>query len=357
MKKRIQTRIAVFLAVLFVLPTVLGVLPITALQVSADETAYMNWSYLTDAGKSTIQIECGQEFYVGDFAYVYDYGAESAGTASNFPVSYSTSKKKVASIDEKGYLTAKKTGTAKISIAYKNQKISCKFQVVESGSLATSEDIANVQMIAAELSGGIPEKITTANGYSLIQKTLHYEDQRQEYATVVSTNGFLMENVSGTVKAGTKLVVPQMGRYRYATNLLYAYEAKNSPVSTRSAKVMKIASISAVPKAITVKIKKKVSAAQLLAAQITQSSYYNPTPALTKKKGVLRIDLTDVHTNERYVGFMTLQKGTNTLKIAPKKSKYEDGMTKYISAKLEKGHTYRLDSTVGWTKGKTVKVK
>lgn len=363
MKRECRTRFLVFLSILLILPAILGVLPMTAIEVLAEDGAYINWSYLTDAGKSTILIECGQEFFAGDFAYVYDYAQECSGTASNFPVTYTSSKKKVASINEKGYLIAKKAGTTKVSIAYKNQKISCKFQVVEAGSLSGTTDVENMRGIAAELANGIPEKVTTANGYGLIQKTLVYEDKRQEYSTVVNTNGFLMEAVEnaedGTTqtKVSTKLVVPQMGRYRYLTNLLYAYEAKNSPVSTRSAKVMKISSATANTKYITLKIKKKISAAQLLASQINQSSYYNPTPALTKKKGVLRMDITDLDTSEKYTGFLTLQKGTKKIKIVPKKSKYVDGVLTYITIRLDKGHTYRLDSTVGWTKGKTVRVK
>lgn len=363
MKNGIKRRIAVFLIILLVLPAVLSVLPMTAITAQAEETAYLNWSYLTDAGKSTIQIECGQQFYVGDFAYVNDYAAETTGTASNYPVTYTSSKKKVASVDEKGYLTAKKKGTTKITIAYKNQTISCKFKVVEAGSLSTTADVVNVQAIAAELAGSVPPKVTTANGYKLIQKTIKYEDQRQEYATVVSMNGFLMEKsvvAEGTVtqtKVSTKLVVPQMGRYRYLMNLLYDYEEKNSPVSTRSAKVLKIASAKANTKNITLTVKKKISAAQMLSAQISQSSYYNVTPALTKKKAVIRINITDLDTSEKYIGFMTLQKGTKKIKIVPKKSIYENGVTKYITIRLDKGHTYRLDSTVGWTKGKTVKVK
>ncbi|MBO5373585.1 MAG: hypothetical protein J6A75_12840 [Lachnospiraceae bacterium] len=360
MKMGLKRRLAVFLSILMILPAIMAVLPMSAADTfAAVADAYVSWSYVSGYGQKTIQVEAGEEFYVGDYAYISDYSSGAYGVASNFDVSYTSSKKAVAKVDKNGYFIARKPGTTKVTVKYKGVKAVCKFKVVKAGTFDNTEAITAVNAAADILASDIPSKVTTKNGYSLIQKTVAFEEAREEYLSEINSNGFLMEKLEGAAYSSpsTKLVVPQAGRYKYLTHLLYAYEEKNSPISTRSSKVLKIASVSANRKAITINLKKKVKAAQLLAAQIAQSGYYNSPLTLTADAGVVRVNITDVKTNEVYTGFLTLKKGAKKVKLVPMKSKSVNGILTYYSAKLKKGHTYRLDSTVGWTKGKTVKVK
>lgn len=360
MRESMKKRLAVFLTLLMILPAIMAVLPMTSTEVQAASVS-MYWS-VAGYGKQTIQVEKGQKFYVGDYVGIYVDGVSN--TASMVKASYSSSKKSVATVNSKGYFTAKSKGTTTISVKYKGTKTTCKFQVVPAGSFKSSKAVSTVKSKASALAKSIPSKVTTKNGFDLLKKFRDYNAAGMKVSSEInSNNGFLRKKVPTTYgysyEDTPKLAVPQAGRYMTLGSMLSAYNSKNGPTSTRSAKVMKIASVSADTSAITVKLKKSIGTEQILSAQIG-SRYDTRLENKGKTKAQFQMNLQNTKTNEWISAVATIQKGSKTLKIVPKKKELvQEGtsyVAKYVNTKLEKG-TYRLGSKTDWTKGKTVTVK
>lgn len=351
-----KKRLAVFLTILLTLPAITAVLPIASTEVQA-AYIYMYWN-VAGYGDKTVQVEKGQTFYVGDYAYIYT--DSESGTASMMKaVSYSSSVTSVAAVNDKGYFTAQNTGTTTITVTYKGNKTSCNFEVVPAGSFESSGAVTAAKSRASELAKSIPSQISTKNGFTLLKKVKDYAKATANNGSVggVSEGGFLLTK-TGTdyYSESQQLVVPQAGRYRTLCGMLDDYASKNSPTSTRSAKVMKIVSVSANTRTVTVKLKKKIDLSQVLAGQIN-SRYSKDLKNTGKSKAQIWVNLYDSKTNSTLYGAAVIQKGKNTMKITPKKYVYKNGVDKYVKTKLKKGKTYRLETQTSWTKGKTVKVK
>lgn len=349
-----------FFAIVLVLVMVTSILPNTMKQVkAADAGVSLSWLYATGYGKSVIQVEKGQKFYIGDFVKIYDTAADTSGTATNFAVTYKSSKPKVGKINKKGLFTAKSVGITKVTIRYKGKKASCKFEVVETGSFGSCAGAAAMKRASKTLAKKIPTEINVKNGYKLLQTTLVYEDIQKVHLLEVNRNGFLVETDSTTNKSvtTTKLIVPQVGRYQCLVNMLYAYEEKYSPVSTLSTSPLKYKSATATRDAITVNLKRKITAEQVLAGQINQSSTISSPYELTSKKAMVQVGIYGVDVDADYVGYMCLEKGKKQATIVPMKLSYEDGKPVYTIKKLKTGKTYRIGTTSDWTKGKTVTVQ
>lgn len=375
MRESMKKRLAVFLALIMILPAIMAVLPMTSTEVQAASVS-MYWN-VTGNGSQTIQVEKGQKFYVGDYVSIYINGVYN--TASMVKASYSTSKKSVATVNSKGYFTAKSKGTTTISVKYKGKKTTCKFQVVPAGSFKSSKAVSTVKSKASALAKSIPSKVTTKNGFDLLKKAKDYNAAITGNINItqeISMRGFLKEekkNQSTYTYDGktytttytsyvetTKLAVPQAGRDYTLSYMLSVYADKNSPTSTRSAKGMKIASVSAKASAITIKLKKSIGGTeQILGAQI-DSRYQTALKNSGKTKAQISVSMQNTKTNEWFYGVGTLQKGSKTLKLVPKEyTSVKEGssyVTKYITTKLKKG-TYRLGSKNEWTKGKTITIK
>lgn len=362
MKKTMRVRLAVFLSIMMILPAIVAVLPMTAVDVSAASTeVYLSWGWNSTENK-TIQVEQGQKFYIGDYASVSIYGKSPwYGKASLVKATYSSSKKSVATVNSKGYLTAKGTGTTTVTVKYKGKKITTGIEVVPAGTFETSDNITGLQKKADAIAKKIPSKITTKNGFELnklVRDYATYVDGLDE----ISTSGFLKEKVIHTFnnttyttyKETAQLAVPQAGRYMVLSSLLSDYGWKNNPTGTTGAKILKIKSVSAKTSAITIKLKKKVDATQVLAARINGYSEENDKLSGNTKANI-NVYIYDTANQKSYLCKAVLKKGSNTLKLIPQTYSTKKG--KWVTTKLTKGHTYRLESSYYWTKGKTVKVK
>lgn len=358
MKGYAKIRLAVFLCIMLVLPSIVSVLPMTAQEASAAEDVTLSWTYeIYQLGTTPIEIEKGAKFYVGDYTNIYEGDTYTNASLTSKAV-YTSSKKSVATVSSKGLLTAKKTGTTTIKIKYKGKTISAKFKVVKKGSLTTSTEAKRVQTAADKIKTQ-PAKITKSNALKQTKLKNNYSNSVSKYSSVISESGFLKEQVtSGNYTYYTtsaKLAVPDAGRYKTLSLKLYSYSDTNSPTSTRGSKSMKISSVSANTKQITVKLKKAIDVEQILAANI-QYCYYNEKP--TKKSAVIYLSIYDKTADESYIGFATITKGSKILKIQCMSYVYTDGIGSYVAQKLVKGHTYRIGAKdVSWGNGKTVKVK
>lgn len=342
-----KKRLAVYLAVLMMLPAVVAALPMALTEVSAASNSSLYWNLPYNIKE--MKVEKGQDFYVGDYVNAYTYGAKAwSGTASQIKAKYSSSKKAVATVNSKGYFQAKKTGTTTITVSYGGKKLSMKFTVVPAKSLEASGSVSNISNKAAAIAKKIPSKITAKNGFQMLKLVTDFEAAINGQSAI-SNRGILRSNYS----EGDKLIVPKAGRYLALKAMLTAFGTKNNPTSTRSAKVMKIKSVSATPKAITVKLQKKLDATQILAARILNS--YQNTQTSGASKAYIHVNVYDTTKSHLYSGQAELKKGSSTLKITLQQYSYSDSKPKALT--LQKGHTYQLESKPYWTKGKTVKVK
>ncbi|MBO5303475.1 MAG: hypothetical protein J6A92_05440 [Lachnospiraceae bacterium] len=363
MVKYRKKRISVLLVILMILPTLLSILPVKMLEVSAASNDYILWTGFVASDAKTIQVEQGQVFNLGDYIYVYDGNTYKYGCGSLFDkLSYSSSEKSVVTVDKDGIFTAKKPGITTITVKFRTKNIKCKFQVMEVGSFGESEAVVNLRALCEKSFKNIPKKITIANGYKYLKMKKQYSTDIFEYRFAVSNSGFIKEPVKignyTSYQDTCKLAVPQMGRYWYLDALLSKFEEKNSPTSTKSSKVMKIASISANTRQITVKLKKKVSNEQILATNIGDF-YLNPS--FNKKTANISMYVYDMTEEKLYSAKGIIKKGSNTMKIEIGKFQYTSkngiNITKLKKEKLKKGHTYRLCADYTWTKGKKVKIK
>ncbi len=359
MKGYAKIRLAVFLCIVMVLPSVISVLPMTALEVSAASSASISWNYNFNSYASTvIQIEKGEKFNIGDFAYVYD-GA-NYGCASQFKkVSYSSSKKSIATVDSKGNLHAKRTGKVTITIKYKGQKIRQNFQIVKTGSLSSSKACNSLRQKTKQLAK-LPSKITSSNGYKYLNMVKSFDEFFLTNSMEISHAGFLKETVQSGIytyyNPSNKLAVPQIGRLFALQQLLYQFADKNSPTSTSSSKILKISSVSASTSGITIKTKQKVTATHLLASYISYSSL-NEKP--NKKSADVYISVYDQTEQKYYSAIATLKKGSKTIFVKIGQNTYNPttGNTEFRVQKLKKGHTYMIGNPVSWGSGKKVKIK
>ncbi len=351
MKNHMKIRLSVFLCIMMVLPSILSVLPMTAQEVSAASNVFLYWNYeMGSSGMKTIEIEKGQSFYIGDYAYISD--GSKYGCASQFSkAKYTSSKKSVITINSKGILTAKKTGKATVTIKYNGKKIIQKIEVVPKGSFDAEDIVSGFQPKADKIANTMPSKITTSNGYKHLQTLKDYENYVAENREDISSGGFLKDVYSNS----NQLAVPQAGRYFALTQLMYQYSSKNSPTATSSSKALKPVSASATTKAIKVKTKQKATTAHILATKISYSSM-NDT---NKKTADCYVYITDTNTNTEYMAIATITKGSKTITITPIKRTYDPYTETYKNKKLslKKGHTYQIGDSMSWGNGMKVKVK
>lgn len=361
MTMNMKKRLAVFLAIMLVLPVIVSMLPMTTIDVfAASDSVHMFWGW-GNSEEIQVRVEQGQKFYVGDYASVHISGKTYwSGEASLVKASYASSNKAVATINGKGYLEAKRAGQTTLTVKYKGKKITSKLEVVPAGTIKITSDVTRLKEKAEEIAKIIPSKITVKNGFELNKQITAYKNYAGEL-TDINSAGFLQVKKSYMVgdkeysyyASTTQLAVPQAGRYRVLESMLSDFGRKNNPTGTKSAKLLKIKSVSAKTNAVTIKLKKKIDDAQILAARI--SEYYFNEDVSGNTNAYVYVSLYDLKDNKHVPCIGELKKGSKTLKLLPKK--YSDEKQKYLASKLKKGHTYQIERKQYWSKGKTVKVK
>lgn len=366
MSEMFKKRLAIMLSILFVLPTIIGILPMAQLETQAAGYESVVWETYID----TLQVEAEQGFYVGDYATYYKSNGKYATRTSLSLVKakYKSSDKTVATVDSKGYMKTLKPGKTTITITYKGKKLTKEFEVVKKGTFATSDAITALKSAAAELPKKLSATVNNKRGFVLLKSQKTYLDAVEKYEEAIDKKGFLIEKVtyaSGYSYTSTtnKLAVPQAGRYLVLKNILDSYAQKNNPTSTRSSKVLKIASASASAKKnqITLKFNKKVTNEQVLAAKIFYENAYNKNESLKElpdKQAYIQISgIEDTKTHKYYSGVMTIRQGSKEATIQLYESKYVDGKNTYKRIKVKKNTTYKLGYAEDWMKGKKVKAK
>ena len=314
--------------------------------VIAAETVMMNWY---DGGKeTTVSVEAGSKFYIGDFINIYS--GTTAATATLVNASYQTNNRRVATVNGKGYLNARKAGTADITVTYQGKVFLCHLTVEKKGTFEKSEAVSELKAAAKKLAKGMPKSLNAAKGFTLKKK-------RDEYLASYGTNsasklaydGFLYEQERPAPDLpdygrSEKLAVPEAGRYLTAEALLRQFRITNNPTSVTSKKTMKIASVAAGGKSgkIRIKLAGRVSAEQVLAAQLAFP--YENESDIGKTKANVILSVYDQTEGKYYKAQITLKKGAGQLDATLVTSGYGG----YQKAELVKGHVYLLGSKENW---------
>ena len=345
--KRVLRYILLLAAVISVF-TVMAPKPVSA----APQVVWQNGENETE-----ISVEAGSKFYIGDFVTVF--GENVASTASLQKSSYRTQNKKIAAVNGKGYLNAKKAGTADITVRCQGVTLVCHLTVEKKGTFEQTTAIKELKTAAKTLAKGLPKKLSAAKAYSLRKKKEEYLSDYGHFSSRYLTyEGFLYEQgrlspSSMNAKRSEKLAVPEAGRYLTAAALLRQFMLTNDPTSIRSKKTMRIATASANGKSgkITIKLAQKLKAEQITAAQLAYSRLNQIDGS--KKTAIISMTVYDETAGKYYTGRPVLKQGSKQIVVQPMESVYGG----FQAVELEKGHVYMLESELSWAKGTKVTIK
>ena len=345
----LKKRIAVFLCLLLVLPTLLQSLPGLTLEANAASNNRLNtslsWSVYTRIGEDNYSyygtqdliLEVGQEIDFSSYFYWYN----SSNYSSNYlrDVSgekYSSSNKNVASISKAGVLTAKKEGTTKISVKFKNQGIKVNIKVTAK-KYTKNKKIASLNSTIDKAWKKYGKKnITAKNVTALYNEVVKIRKTALECNKVLNNTNSYPAILSSTVsiKQGNEgyyynyYVLINYGKYNQLTQKLYEFTAskKNSIVATISTKNLTAKSVKVSGKKLTVNLNKKLTIAHLttvayfgsMDSQITSKSGLKINYSIYKGNG-LKVTTFDTKGKEVMTGTVTLKPGNKTIAIKMKK--------------------------------------
>ena len=351
MKENMKKRLAVFLCILFVLPAIMAVLPQTAQEVQAAKTS-LQWNQTLSNIEGKVTVEKGAAFYIGDYAVVYENRVRN--TASMVKASYSSSRKAIASVNGKGYVKAKETGSTNIKIKYKGKTLICSLTVVDAGSFETKKAYKKLAKAADLVAKNVSSKITVNNGYNLIKTKKNYTEVMDTIDLDITEDGFIAEGTTyHNLFPTEKLAVPKAGRWNTFCQQLDHYADKNSPFATKSSKVLKIASVNAVPDKVTINLVNAPSKEQVLALKIN-NIHVKKNNSAGDDTVYYSMSFMDKKYNY-YTGLACMKKGSRTITVIPQKYIYKKD--KYVNIKLKKNKTFILGDFYDWTKGKTFTVR
>lgn len=201
--------------------------------------------YPTAAAK--IMVEQGEKFILSDYINVSTYNSKSGNHTQKTAYEckgykYKSSKTKIASINKKGVLTTKKTGTTQVTVKVPQKgarPMVCTIQVVKKGSLTKqlkNSDKANTVLdqiekygdkkindaVAAALYGQLEEahNIFSADYYNTWDKSLK-NAMKHNYGCTYSKNSY-NEKIH-------KLVMPKYGTYMRVRRNMADYVNKQKP--------------------------------------------------------------------------------------------------------------------------------
>ncbi len=347
-KSRLLARFSFFLAVMMLF---------AGLRPSYAKAAVVQVNWYNGSAETEISVEAGSKFYLGDFVRIYSDTVSA--TASLVKASYRTQDKKVASINGKGYLSAKKAGTTDITVNCQGKTLTCHLTVEKKGTFEQTGGVKELKAAAKTLAKGMPKKLNAAKGFGLNKKKADYLiSYGDSCATELSYEGFFYENKrparnQADYKRSARLAVPEAGRYLTAEALLRQFLLTNNPFSVTSKRTMRITSGAANSKngKFTAKLAKKVGTEQILAAQLAFPKENNSIASKTKANFIMSVY--DETANRFYKAKPVLKKGSRQIDI--QLLLYANGI--YQQAKIEKGHVYQFGSGLTWAGGVKVTAK
>ena len=358
MKVNMKKRMAIFLSIMLVLPTIIMALPMASTEVSAAssyvlvENTLASNPYTGVKGVDEVKIEVGTKLNFGDYVNVTIVKSriETRKLATDVKAKYKSSKKSVASVSSKGVVTAKKTGTAKITVSYQGKKVEQKFKVVKKGTLKSTPKLDGLKKKALAIKNNMPSKVTAKNAIKVYKLVKDYENYVSENEANVSKYGFATKTNKHTYGNMTYityeptegLIVPEATYYCKMARKLSEFLNANRPTgSSPSAKMLVIKSASKKKDGIAVKFTKKVSQEQVLSAKLSDSSFGSRETSSTTK-AYASVEVFDTKDKKYYSGRMEIKKGSNKGTITL--YKYDFEKRKYVKQKINSGRMYRIFS-------------
>lgn len=354
--KKMKKRLALLLCMMLAIPAALGCLPMTSLRAEAAGGSFSMTPY---DGK--IEIEAGKKVPLAKLT-VYREGYSGRMLETVKDATYKSDNTAVAAVDSKGKVSAKKAGTAKITITYQDATTTYTIQVVKKGAHKSAK-YTKILDLAKKLDSYKNKKITASNRYLISQLNGQYENACDD---VVDGNGFEMKRKNGTLNYTGKLVLPELMDLNAGVNAtdekLHDYASKNNPVGTIPGKCFKIKSVSAKKnsKTFTIQLTSKVNATQIFAIK----EYTNWLNNYGSKKGDTVIEndktacfpiyLIDQKTGYQYRGLATAKEKSSQITVTMNYCKLKaKGKYQIVGSLRDSSGTYAK----GWTKGKTFTVK
>lgn len=188
----------------------------------------------------TIQVEAGQNFYISDFLIevqcdVYPTPfSEFKNTAT-----YSSSDKKIATVNAKGYVTAKKTGTAKITVKYKKVNYVCTLKVVNKGKLGSTTTYKKLNTLSKTIAEAYSKNITSGNFLKYAKAVAEYRTLEPTYKKKLNTSrGYILKTSRLAVPLAPKVAVVEKKLSEYGLDYWYGKSHKyiTSKISSISAR-------------------------------------------------------------------------------------------------------------------------
>lgn len=229
----------------------------------------------------TIQVEVGQKFYISDFLIENEYFVPMP--VSSKKAVYSSDNSRIASV-KNGCVTAKKTGTAKITAKYNKKNYVCTLKVVKQGSLKSTTTYKQMNALANKIaqaysvsSGRV--KVTSSNFLKLAKAVAEYRTLAEKYKKKLNADrGYLLKT--------NKLVVPMASKVSDAEDWLEEY-ASDIIVDKMEQAPKRISKVSAKSgsSTFTISLKNKLSMQQfyLFAFFLNRTDFYDAKVTFGKK--------------------------------------------------------------------------
>lgn len=340
--KYLKRRIAVFLCMVLVFCTAFVAVPTEKAQAGDGSIEWIykdefdsfhgyGW-YSSDGYHQYIyEVELGEKnFYVGDYIAERknSYHNNSDRLIYHSGVVYRSDNSSVAAVNAStGEVTAKKVGSAGISVTYRGKTATCTIKVVPAASLASYRPASEYEYMQLQtgaknmikLFGG--GKITAKNRYAILKEI-------NRYMPSWSLSGMKWEeyyNASGkffTLHVYSPSAVHAFLLYENACQ----YAKQRNPFSTESSKTFKVKEISGKDRDVTVTLTKPVDADQMFGMQYALSI----KEPFDRKSLKFPVYLLDLESGKSQSASAVVQKGSKTMAITLR------------SGKLKKGKTYLL---------------
>ena len=342
----LKKRIAVFLCLLLVFPTLFESLPGLTLEANAASNNRLNttlpWYVYTRTGETNssykgtqdLMLEVGQEIDFSSYIYWYNqsnYSSKYLSTLSG--EKYTTSNKNVVSITKSGVVTAKKEGTAKITVKFKNQGLKVNIKVV-SKKYTNNKKIASLNSDIDKAWKNYGKKnITAKNITTLYNELVKIRKTALECNKILNSTSNYPSILSSyvSIREGYNYnyyVFINYGKYNQLSQKFYEFAGskKNSIIATISSKNLTAKSVKVDGKKLTVNLNKKLTTAHLttvayfgsMDSQITSKSGLKINYSIYKGNG-LKVTTFDTKGKEVMTGTVTLKPGNKTIAIKMKK--------------------------------------
>lgn len=339
----LKRRISILLCFLMVFTTVFVAAP-TETQAATESTSYYFYGPATSDWDITVY-KGASNIYAGDYVSAYkETYSSNTGWKSDYlgylslvsGVTYSSSNKKVATIDKTGKITTKDTGTTTISVKYKGNTIKFDLVVVSKtkfyNQLQSYNQYSDYKTTAStadksakaflKITGSNPT-IKDSNRYKLLTAYKNYN----VYSGYTSISEY--DSTTGTYTGAYYCYSPSSAHayaiYSKISN--YSYDYNPFIYATGTAKQLNVKSIKGSGKTVTITLKKAITADQIYGANYVFSW---DSEVKSSKTYTFPIYVQDTKTGYKYYGIATMTQGSKTITI------------KLQNKSLTKGTKYKL---------------